>query len=79
MSVGELTSKISILSHDIQEIENEIIRLQLKHDDLVKQREKLRTERNKLDSDSSIRNQEITLKMSMDMLGREVGIDKLYG
>jgi len=77
MSYGTLTNEIAILSRDIQELDNQIIQLQLKRDDLGRRRAKLRDQRDKHSSATDIRNTELTLKMSMDMLGREVGLDDL--
>lgn len=77
MTAGELLREISSLSRDIQDVENELIRLQLKRDELVQKREALRKKRKKLETKQDIRNAEITLKMTMDMFGKEVGIDDL--
>ena len=78
MSVGEIINQISILSSEIQEIDNQLIRLQLKRDELIQKRDELRDKRKKLESKGDIRNAELTMKMTMDMLGREVGLDDLY-
>lgn len=78
MSVGDLINQISLLSNEIQDIDNQLIRLQLKRDELVKERDELRDKRKKLESKGDIRNAELTLKLTMDMLGREVGLDDLY-
>lgn len=77
MSVGELINEISKLSRDIQDIDNQLIRLQLKKDELVQKRDVLRNKRKKLEAKGNMRNFDLGMKLTMDMLGREVGLDKL--
>lgn len=77
MSDGKFINEISVLSRDIQDIDNQIIRLQLKRDGLAAKRDDLRKKQKKLESEGDIRSFELGMKMTMDMLGREVGLDRL--
>lgn len=78
MSVGELITEISRLSHAIQDIDNQIIRLTIKRDELINKRDDLREKRKKLESKGDVRNAEVGMQLTMDMLSREVGFDGLF-